>query len=141
MLELDTERADPFFRDIDAMARAAYAWVRQQTFEQRFIGLPISEAEESDLAAGFLAGLKLRMTLQDTDSMLLAYVYVLMSGRRAGALIKARSLLDRNSVAMASASGYLHGLRAAREFMNEASALSGIKSPDDSRPGQSMSEH
>jgi hypothetical protein len=141
MLELDTERADSFIRDIDSMARAAYAWVRQQTFEQRFIGLPVSDAEESDLAAGFLAGLKLRLTLHDTDSMLLAYVYVLMTGQRAGALDKAQSLLNRKSVALASASGYLHGLRAARDLLDTEVHRESANRMDVAPPGQSISEH
>jgi hypothetical protein len=141
MLELDTERADSSIRDIDSMARAAHAWVRQQTFEQRFIGLPVSDAEESDLAAGFLAGLRLRLTLRETDSMLLAYVYVLMTGQRAGALVKAESLLDRNPVALASASGYLHGLRAARELLDTEVCRDGAEQMDAVPAGQSLSEH
>ena len=47
--------------DIDKMARAACTWVRQQAMEQRFLGLPVTAAEESELAAGFLAGLKARL--------------------------------------------------------------------------------
>ena len=141
MPELDTECADSLIRDIDSMARAAHAWVRQQTFEQRFIGLPVTDAEESDLAAGFLAGLKLRLTLRDTDSMLLAYIYVLMTGQRAGALDKARNLLDRNAVALASASGYLHGLRAARALLDAEVGSKGNEEVELIPSGQSISEH
>ena len=141
MLVLDKDSADSVIRDIDSMARAAYTWVRQQTFEQRFIGLPVSEAEESDLAAGFLAGLKLRLGLHDADLMLLAYVYALMTGHRSDALDKAEALLDRNSVALASASGYLHGLRAARELLDKELAASRVKHPITAYPDQAANRH
>jgi hypothetical protein len=119
MLGLDQDGRERFIRGIDSMARAAYVWVRQQSFEQRFIGLPLSPIEESALAAGFLAGLKSRLQLGDSESTLVAYVYVLMSGERAGAPQTAEDLLQREPVALASCKGYLRGLTAAREFMGE----------------------
>lgn len=121
MQELDQDATDIVIRDIDLMARAAYTWVRQQIFEQRFIGLPVSAAEASDLAAGFLAGLQARMRLEDRESTLLAYVYALMAGERSGAISAARDLVSREAGALASCSGYLYGLSAARKILNERS--------------------
>jgi hypothetical protein len=111
-------RQDPI-RDIDMMARAAYTWVRQQAMEQRFLGLPVTAAEECELAAGFLAGLKARLGLCDSESSLVAYVYVLMRGERSGAAASARNLLAREPGAAVSCAGYLHGLAAARNVLGE----------------------
>jgi hypothetical protein len=119
MQELDQNTADDLIRNIDLMARAAYTWVRQQTFEQRFIGLQVSPAEEIDLAAGFLAGLKARMRLETGETILLAYVYALMAGERSTAAETAQQLVNREAAAMQSESGYMYGLRAAREILNE----------------------
>jgi len=105
--------------DIDMMARAAFTWVRQQAMEQRFLGLPVSAAEECELAAGFLAGLKARLGLGDSESALVAYVYALMRGERAGAAKTARELLAREPAAAMSCAGYLHGLAAARNVLGE----------------------
>jgi hypothetical protein len=109
---------DPI-RNIDMMARAAFTWVRQQAMEQRFLGLPVSAAEECELAAGFLAGLKARLGLCDSESILVAYVYALMRGERAGAAQTARDLLAREPGAAMSCAGYLHGLAAARNVLGE----------------------
>lgn len=106
-------------RDIDRMARAAYTWVRQQAMEQRFLGLPVNAAEECELAAGFLAGLKARLGLCDSESTLVAYVYVLMRGERSGAAAAAQDLLARAPGAAISCAGYLHGLAAARRVLGE----------------------
>lgn len=106
-------------RDIDSMARAAFVWVRQQSFQQRFIGLPVSSAEETALAAGFLAGLSSRLRLRDSESTLVAYVYVLMNGERAGAPQTAEHLIQREPASFAPFAGYLRGREAAREFMRE----------------------
>ena len=122
MLDLDQVGRERFIRDIDSMARAAYIWVRQQSFEQRFIGLPVSPVEESALAAGFLAGLKSRLQLGDSESALVAYVYVLMSGEQAGAPQTAEELIQGEPAAVASCTGYLRGVTAAREFMGEGAA-------------------
>jgi hypothetical protein len=121
MPELDQNAAEAFIRDIDLMARAAYTWVRQQTFEQRFIGLTVSAAQEADLAAGFLAGVTARMDLDDSELIQLAYTYMLMTGQRSGAFNAARNLIDRKSAAFASCSSYLHGLKAARDMFFECS--------------------
>lgn len=117
MPEFERDSTDSIIDDIDVMARTAYTWVRQQTFEQRFIGLPVSAAEEADLAAGFLAGLRVRLMLEKADSVLLAYVYALMAGERHGATALAHELINKGSGAMASRSGYSHGLNAARELL------------------------
>ena len=119
MSKLDHNAAEAFIRDIDLMARAAYTWVRQQTFEQRFIGLPVGAAQEAELAAGFLAGLTARMELEDSELMQLAYTYMLMTGQRSGAFKAARNLVDRKQGAFASCSSYLHGLKAARDMFVE----------------------
>ncbi len=121
MQELDQAAEDIPISDIDLMARAAYTWVRQQIFEQRFIGVPVSATEASDLAAGFMAGLQARMRLEDRESSLLAYVYTLMTGERSGAISAARDLVSREVGALASCSGYLYGLSAARKILNERS--------------------
>ena len=115
--------------DIDKMARAACTWVRQQAMEQRFLGLPVTAAEESELAAGFLAGLKARLGLCDSESTLVAYVYTLMRGERHGAATKARDLLAREPGAAVSCAGYLHGLAAARHVLGEQ-ATGGKQSPN-----------
>lgn len=117
MQELDQDTVNIPIRDIDLMARAAYTWVRQQIFEQCFIGIPVSSMEESELAAGFLAGLQTRLKLGNDEIILLAYVYALMMGKRAGAIGTARNLIDRDSAALISRSSYLHGLAAAREIL------------------------
>jgi hypothetical protein len=121
MSKLDQNAAEAFIRDIDLMARAAYTWVRQQTFEQRFIGLPVGAAQETELAAGFLAGLTARMDMDDSELIQLAYTYVLMTGQRSGAFKAARNLIDSKSGAFASCSSYLHGLKAARDMFLECS--------------------
>ena len=121
MLELDRDSTDAYVGDIDSMARAAYMWVRQQVHEQRFVGAPISSLEELDLAAGFLAGLRNRMTLGYTQSAILAYAYALMSGERSGAKYTAYRLLMRGSTDVSACRGYLYGLKAARELMERDS--------------------
>jgi hypothetical protein len=120
MQELDQSPTDAFIRDIDLMARAAYTWVRQQTFEQRFIGLPVSAAQELDLAAGFLAGLTARLQLDKSELIQLAYAYALMTGERSGAIRTAKNLIDRETAAFASCSAYLLGLKSARELFFES---------------------
>jgi hypothetical protein len=112
-------------RDIDMMARAAFTWVHQQAMEQRFLGLPVNPAEESELAAGFLAGLKARLGLCDSESNLVAYVYALMRGERSGAATAARNLLAREPGAAVSCAGYLHGLAAARQVLGEQHRAAG----------------
>jgi hypothetical protein len=119
MLDLDQESTDRFIRDIDSMARAAYVWVRQQSFEQRFIGIYVSSAEETALAAGFLAGLRSRLRLGDSESTLVAYVYTVMVGQQAGAPRVAEALVNREPGSFASCAGYLEGLRAARQILGE----------------------
>jgi hypothetical protein len=79
--------------------------------------------EELDLAAGFLAGLRVRLTLGSAESAFLAYVYALMSGERAGAKNTANRLLSRGSADVPSCSGYLFGLKAARELMDADPAI------------------
>jgi len=122
MPRMQDQARDPHqerIRDIDMMARAAFTWVRQQAMEQRFLGLPVNAVEESELAAGFLAGLKAQLGLCDSESTLVAYVYVLMRGERSGATAAARDLLAREPGAAISCAGYLHGLAAARQVLGE----------------------
>ena len=108
--------------DIDTMARALFTWVRQQSMEQRFLGFPVTAAEEYELAAGFLAGLKVRLGLAFEESMLVAYGYTLMRGERNNALAAARNLLNRETSVSISCAGYLHGLEAARRVLGEHSS-------------------
>jgi hypothetical protein len=119
MLMTPFDSTDTCVRDIDSMARAVFTWVRQQAMEQRFLGIPITDSEQLELAAGFLAGMRARLGLGDSESSLVAYVYSLMRGDRAGALNAARFLLSRELGATVSCAGYLHGLDAARQLMNE----------------------
>lgn len=114
-------------RDIDMMARAAYTWVRQQAMEQRFLGIPISAAEECELAAGFLAGLRARLGLCDTESILVAYVYALMRGERSAATETARELFAREAGATVPCAAYLHGLAAARQVLGEQHSPGAVK--------------
>ena len=119
MLEHERDSTEVYIDDIDAMARAVYLWVRQQCFQQRFLGSPVSQAEKTNLAAGFIAGLRARLGLPDRESALLAYVYALMAGEDAAARRTARLLVDQESAVMASCSGYLHGLEAAHALCSE----------------------
>jgi hypothetical protein len=119
MLDTDQHGTDCYISDIDSMARAAYLWVRQQSFEQRFIGMPTNLAEETALAAGFLAGLRSRLNLGDSESTLVAYVYALMIGQQAGATLTAANLVNREAGSFASCTGYLEGLKAAREILGD----------------------
>ena len=123
MLELDQENHDAYIRDIDAMARAAYMWVRQQTLQRRFVGVPVSSAEEYDLAAGFLAGIKGRLGLEDTESTMLTYIYLLMQGEQVAAIRKVGELTNRPRQTVA-AEGYQRGLQAARDIFNEGQPVS-----------------
>jgi hypothetical protein len=113
------DSSDHSVQSIDSMARAVFTWVRQQAMEQRFLGIPITEAEQLELAAGFLAGMRARLGLGDSESTLVAYVYSLMRGERSGATNSARILLSREPGVAVSCAGYLHGLNAARQLMCE----------------------
>jgi hypothetical protein len=104
---------------VDLLARAAFVWVRQQSMEQRFLGSQISIAEESELAAGFLAGVRSSLGIGDSESILVAYSYALMRGERSSAVNSARDLVSRSPGLSASCSGYLHGINAARRILAE----------------------
>ena len=119
MLDMDHQSTDSFIHDIDSMARAAYLWVRQQSFEQRFTGMPVNPAEETALAAGFLAGMRSRLDLGDSESTLVAYVYALMVGQQTTATQTAEVLVKSDPGTFASCAGYLEGLRAARLILRE----------------------
>ena len=108
-------RMVPFDQHVPRLSRL----VRQQAMEQRFLGLPMTAAEESRMAAGFLAGLKAGLGLCDAESSLVAYVYTLMRGERKGAAKSARQLLDAVPGETFSCSGYLDGLEAARNALGD----------------------
>ena len=120
MQDADTNPTEARLRDVDLLARAAFTWVRQQAMEQRFLGSPLSNIDESELAAGFLAGLRSSLSIGDTESSLVAYAYTLMRGERAGALAAARDLVGRAPGVGASCSGFLHGIDAARRLVAAA---------------------
>lgn len=122
MHDYTAEAPEAFIRDIDAMARAVFIWVRQQVMEQRFLGVPVTDTEQSRLAAGFLAGLQARLSLGDTESSLVAYGYALMRGERNEATRSVRQLLARDPAVSISCAGYLHGLEAARRLFAEQGA-------------------
>ena len=119
MLSPRRESPELEIRDIDSMARAVFTWVRQQAMEQRFLGVPVSETEQLELAAGFLAGLRARLGLCDTETTIVAYVYALMRGDRAEAANAAEQLISREPGMNVSCAGYLHGLDAARRLLTE----------------------
>ena len=123
MFSAPPHNADTYVRDIDSMARAVFTWVRQQAMEQRFLGVPVSEAEQLELAAGFIAGLRARLGLADSESILVAYVFALMRGERSAAANIAQNLLNREPGAAVSCSGYLHGMSAARRILGEQHQL------------------
>jgi hypothetical protein len=123
MFSAPPHNANTYVRDIDSMARAVFTWVRQQSMEQRFLGVPVSEAEQSELAAGFIAGLRARLGLADSESILVAYVFALMRGERSAAANIAQNLLNREPGAAVSCAGYLHGLSAARRILGEQHSL------------------
>lgn len=125
MLELDQQSTEALIRDVDALARAAYIWVRQQTFEQRFIGQPLNAAEESELAAGFLTGLQLGLGLGRTESMLVTYSYVLMAGRREAVPEYAREVLIQGASQVGSSPRYKLGLEEAGEYLKIKTTESG----------------
>jgi hypothetical protein len=105
---------------IDLMARAVFTWVRQEAMEHRFRGVSISTDEQCALAAGFIAGLRSRIGLGDSEAALLAYVYALMTGERAGAAaLVVKLLAQQDGDAKFSCSGYLNGLQAARTLLCE----------------------
>jgi len=105
---------------IDLMARAVFTWVRQEAMEHRFRGVSISTDEQCALAAGFIAGLRSRIGLGDSEAALLAYVYALMTGERAGAAaLVVKLLAQQDGDGKFSCSSYLNGLQAARTLLCE----------------------
>ena len=113
------QSAEPV-RAIDLMARAVFTWVRQEAMDHRFRGISVTADEQCALAAGFIAGLRSRIGLGDSEAALLAYVYALMTGERAGAAALVEKLLEqREGDGKFSCSGYLHGLQAARTLLAE----------------------
>lgn len=115
---------DEFVRDIDSLARVVFTWVRQQAMERRFLGIPASEAEQCELAAGFLAGLRARFALGESEATLVAYVYGLMRGERANATDAVGSLLNKDAALGLSCVGYAKGLKAARAILGEQHSVS-----------------
>ena len=114
-------------KKIDSLARAAHSWVRQQSYEQRFVGMPLTQSEECALAAGFIAGLKVRMDLEDDETTMLAYVYVLLAGDSTWAAEIADELgreLEREfDQQLVSEHGFKHGLQAAHRMLESAPGL------------------
>ena len=109
---------------IDLMARAVFTWVRQEAMDHRFRGISVSADEQYALAAGFIAGLRSRIGLGDSEAALLAYTYALMTGERAGATALVGKLLgQQEGGAQFSCSGYLNGLQAARTLLVEFQRL------------------
>lgn len=135
MSKLPPGQSAELVRAIDLMARAVFTWVRQEAMDHRFRGVSISADEQCALAAGFIAGLRTRIGLGDSEAALLAYTYVLMTGERTGAAGLAGKLLaQQDGDGEFSCSGYLHGLQAARtllcEFQTVRINLASESSPD-----------
>jgi len=113
------QSAEPV-RAIDLLARAVFTWVRQEAMDHRFRGISVSADEQCALAAGFIAGLRSRIGMGDSEAALLAYVYALMTGERIDALTLAGKLLAQQEAdGKLSCSGFLHGLQAARTLLSE----------------------
>lgn len=104
---------------IDLLARAVFTWVRQDAMDRRFSGVPVPAEEQYKLAAGFLAGLRTRFELLDSDAELVAYAYALMTGERFGAAALAGLLIERDSHVWLSCSEYLRAMRAARTLISD----------------------
>jgi len=74
----------------DAVARAAHLWIRTLAVtESRDAG------EQRSLAAGLLAGLCERLSLEPHVLALVSYAYSLMNGDGSRALVLSRSMLGR----------------------------------------------
>jgi hypothetical protein len=117
MSDMPQEQPAASVRAIDLLAHAVFTWVRHETMGQRFRGNPVGADEQSALAAGFIAGLRTRIGLSDSEAALVAYVYALMSGERKDAAGMVDKLLVHDVGLRFSCSGYLQGLQAARTLL------------------------
>lgn len=119
MSESAREKYGYSLRAIDLLARAVFTWVRQEAMDSRFRGVPLSAEEQDRLAAGFMAGLRTRLALLESEAELVAYAYALMIGERSGAAALAALLIDRDSALRFSCAGYLRGSHAARTLFSD----------------------
>jgi hypothetical protein len=117
MSDIPQDQPAESLRAIDLLARTVFTWVRQETLGQRFRGNTVCADEQSALAAGFIAGLRTRIALRDSEAEMVAYVYALMSGERNGAAAMSNKLLVQDAGLRFSCSGYLQGLQAARKLL------------------------
>ncbi len=111
-------------REVDALAGVTHIWVRQQLMEHRFIGLILTGQDEKALAAGFLAGLKGLLQLNDDESMLIAYSYMLMRGS-SQAVDLADELVVKAEGLSVAACGYKAGRAAAEKLLGESMTKTG----------------
>jgi len=116
-------------REVDALAGVTHIWVRQQLMEHRFIGLILTGQDEKALAAGFLAGLKGLLQLNDGEATLIAYSYLLMRGS-SQAIDLASELVAEAEGPQAegfsvAACGYRAGWAAAEKLFGESMAKTG----------------
>ena len=114
MSESAPEKCGYSLRAIDLLARTVFTWVRQEAMDSRFRGTPLSAEAQYRLAAGFMAGLRTRLALPESEAELVAYAYVLMVGERSEATGLAAQLIDRDSEFSFSCAAYLRGIHAAR---------------------------
>jgi hypothetical protein len=136
MSESAREKYSFSLRSIDLLARAVFTWVRQEAMESRFRGVPLSAEEQDRLAAGFIAGLRARLALRESEAELVAYAYALMIGERSGAAALAALLIDCDSELRFSCAGYLRGSHAARTLLCDLESIDNGRvagsSPDES---------
>ncbi len=103
-------------REVDALAGVTHKWVRQQLMEHRFLGQILTGQDEKALAAGFLAGLKTLLTLNDGEAMLIAYSYLLKRGS-GQAVELADELVTGAEYLSVAESGYRTGRTAAEKLL------------------------
>lgn len=105
-------------RKVDALAGVTHRWVRQQLMEHRFLGQVLKSQDEEALAAGFLSGLQTVFAMDDYESQLVAYSYMLKRGSN-DAINRSAELMAPPQEFLISASGYRAGCRAAESLFSD----------------------
>jgi len=111
-------------REVDALAGVTHKWMRQQLMEHRFLGHILTGQDENALAAGFLAGLKALLTLNDGESMLIAYSYLLKRGSGQAVDLAGELVTGVEGFSVAE-SGYRTGRMAAEELLCDSATPTG----------------
>jgi len=90
--------------------------------EHRFRGTVLSGSDEQALAAGFLAGLRGLLSLEDQEAILIAYAYCLKSGIQNPVALADELTGGTETTCLdmsIAASGYVRGREAARVLLGE----------------------